>query len=113
MRVTNKEVIFWFADWVQLLRTLPSDLRKLNSRLHTHENPQRSGRKRLQTADSLRYAAAVIVLCLGFGFSLLAFVLATNTQDANAKLGYSTLEIFSGTAALIFGLLLLRKSIKK
>jgi ubiquinone biosynthesis protein len=110
---TNKEVIFWFADWVQLLRTLPSDLRKLNSRLHNHENPQGTGRKRLETADSLRYAAAVIGLSLGFGFSLLAFVFATYMQLPKVMWDKGGLEIFCGSAALIFGLLLLRKSLRK
>ena len=111
--LNNKEVIFWFADWVQLIRTLPSDLRKLNSRIRNNNNLNEADTLQRTTAHSLREAATMIALSLGFGCSLLSCVLARNNNFPKFMWDLSFIEIMCSLSALIFGLLLVRKSIRK
>ncbi len=110
----NKELLFWAADWVQLLRYLPSDLRKLSTRI-------REDRIRIETdnpshhrlGNQIRYSAQLIALSLGFGFSFLAYIYAHHLRFGTQFEEIDHIQIVSACFAFVFGIQLLRKSIRK
>jgi ubiquinone biosynthesis protein len=110
----NKELLFWAADWVQLLRYLPGDLRKLSTRI-------REDRIRIQTdnpsnhrlGNQIRYSAELIALSMGFGFSLLAFIYAEKVGNETQYRGNNIVQIFCAGFAALFGIQLLFKVLKR
>jgi ubiquinone biosynthesis protein len=110
----NKELLFWFADWVQLIRLLPGDLRKLTTRIREDgvrirtDNPAN-----FRLGNQVRSSADILALSLGFGFALMAFMYAQNFDAEKHYAGLNAAQVFCALFALLFGLQMLRKSFRK
>jgi len=110
----NKELLFWLADWVQLIRFLPGDLRKLTTRIREDgvrirtDNPAN-----FRLGNQVRSSADILALSLGFGFALLAFMYAQNFDAEKHYAGLNAIQIFCALFAMLFGLQMLRKSFRK